>query len=124
MTRYTLDQTTRRPPGGNVVIGGSPLRLFRLTDAGGVVFERLAAGEDVPDSRLTERLLDSGAVHPHHERGPFTAADITVVMPALDATAEVLNRLVRQREAPAPTRRCSSPSAWGRHRGEWRCRGL
>lgn len=94
MTRYTLDPTTRRPPGGNVVIGGSPLRLFRLTDAGGAVFERLAAGEDVPDSRLTERLLDSGAVHPDHERGPFTASDITVVMPALDATAEVLNRLV------------------------------
>ena len=31
MTTYTLDASTHRPPGSDVVIGGSPLRLFRLT---------------------------------------------------------------------------------------------
>ena len=59
--------STGRPIGPattDVVIGGSPLRLFRLSAAGGRHFDRLVAGDDVPPSGLVDRLLDAGAVHP------------------------------------------------------------
>jgi mycofactocin system glycosyltransferase len=93
MTRYVLDASTHRPDGDGVVIGGSPLRLFRLTAAGATQYGRLAAGEDVGPSRLVDRLLDAGAIHPRPDTGPFTAADITVVVPALAVPAEALARL-------------------------------
>ena len=96
MTTFTLDATTRRPAGSNVVIGGSPLRLFRLTDAGVAVFDDIAAGLDVgPDpktDRLVDRLVDAGAIHPHPATGPFTAADVTVVVPALVLGESALGR--------------------------------
>ena len=99
MTTYTLDATTRRPAGSNVVIGGSPLRLFRLTDAGVAVFDDIAAGLDVgPDpktDRLVDRLVDAGAIHPHPTAGPFTAADVTVVVPALVLGESALAEIVR-----------------------------
>ena len=99
MTTFTLDATTRRPPGSNVVIGGSPLRLFRLTDAGVAVFEDIAGGLDVPPDpktdRLVDRLVDAGAVHPRPVAGPFTAADVTVVVPALVLGESALAEIVR-----------------------------
>jgi mycofactocin system glycosyltransferase len=99
MTRYTLDSTTRRPPGSNVVVGGSPLRLFRLTDTGVAVFDDVAAGLDIgPDpktDRLVDRLVDAGAVHPHPVAGPFTLADVTVVVPALVIGESALSEIVR-----------------------------
>jgi mycofactocin system glycosyltransferase len=99
VTTYTLDATTRRPPGSNVVIGGSPLRLFRLTDAGVAVFDDLAAGMDVPPDpktdRLVARLLDAGAIHPRPVGGPFTVADVTVVVPALVLGESALAEIVR-----------------------------
>ena len=51
MTRYVLDLSTRVGAGGArpVVLGGSPLRLFRLTATGGAAFDRVRAGDDVPD---------------------------------------------------------------------------
>ena len=64
MTRYVLDPSTHRPGGTDVVIGGSPLRLFRLSAAGGRHFDRLVAGDDVPSSRLVDRLLDAGCTAP------------------------------------------------------------
>jgi mycofactocin glycosyltransferase len=94
-----MDATTRRPPGSNVVIGGSPLRLFRLTDAGIAVFDDIAAGHDVaPDAksaRLLDRLVDAGAIHPQPTAGPFTAADVTVVVPALVLGESALAEIVR-----------------------------
>jgi len=99
MTTYTLDGTTRRPTGSNVVIGGSPLRLFRLTDAGVAVFDDVAAGLDIaPDPKtdhLLERLVDAGAIHPHPAAGPFTPADVTVVVPALVLGESALAEIVR-----------------------------
>ncbi|HNK39277.1 MAG TPA: hypothetical protein PLN09_15180, partial [Microthrixaceae bacterium] len=61
-----LDRTGERVP----VLGGSPLRLWRLTGAGGELVARLAAGDDVvvaagsPTAALVDRLLDAGALHP------------------------------------------------------------
>ncbi len=94
MTRFQLDRSTHRPAGSEVVIGGSPLRLFRLTSAGVRQFERIAAGEDVGPSRLTDRLLDAGAIHPVPERSAFRASDVTVVVPALDADPAWLERML------------------------------
>jgi len=87
VTRYALDDSARRVDDGTVLIGGSPLSIFRLSDAGARVLERLIVGEPPPRGaeRLTERLLDAGAIHPRPEQGPFTVADVTVVIPVRDA---------------------------------------
>lgn len=87
MTRYRLDTTTRVVGDGTSVLGGSPLRLFRLTDAGRDVFDRLSAGDPVQASKLTDHLLDAGAIHPvtnPDEPHKFGLADVTVVVPTHD----------------------------------------
>jgi len=81
VTAYTVDTSVRRY--GDVVIGGSPLKLFRLTTAGGRIVDRIAAGEPVPRSTLVDRLQDAGAIHPTPTGGPFTAADVTIVVPTI-----------------------------------------
>lgn len=82
--RYRLDHSTRRY--GSVVIGGSPLKLFRLTEAGSRVLARIEAGDAVDESPLVASLLDAGAAHPVRAAdgrpGRFTADDVTVVTPA------------------------------------------
>ena len=60
--RFTLDGSWRRF--GRVVIAGSPLRVFRLTAAGAEVASALESGRAVEPSRLVDRLLDGGAIHP------------------------------------------------------------
>lgn len=80
--RYRIDSTWTRF--GPVIVAGSPLRLFRTTTAGTSVAERLEAGKDVADSKLTARLLDSGAIHPGvHDPVEFTVDDVTIVTPRL-----------------------------------------
>jgi mycofactocin system glycosyltransferase len=82
---FRLDSSYRRHD--NVVIGGSPLRLFRLSTAGRRVAEAVEAGAPLPAAhgRLTDRLLDAGAIHPLPARSPFSAADVTIVVPAFNA---------------------------------------
>jgi mycofactocin glycosyltransferase len=83
VTRYRLDGSVRRF--GHVVIGGSPLRLFRLTSRGAAVMERIENGDDVDTSPLVDRLLDTGTVHPIPSCDGPAAADVTIVMPVRDA---------------------------------------
>jgi len=84
MTRYRLDPSTNAVGDGTAVLGGSPLRLFRLTPDGAALYGRVAAGESVEPSALTDRLLAGGAIHPvvepdePHKHGP---GDVTVVIP-------------------------------------------
>lgn len=85
--RFRLDTSYERH--GHVVIAGSPLRLFRLGAAGVDVIERLEAGDEVPRSRLTDRLLDAGAVHPVIERHAADPDRVTVVTPTRDETETV-----------------------------------
>lgn len=95
MTRYAVDPTLHRF--GTVAIGGTPLRLFRLTAGGAQVLERLVAGDDVPTSRLTRALLDAGAIHPDVTTEPvpngspnrYGPDDVTIVMPVLGAPGSV-----------------------------------
>lgn len=77
--RYRLDASAQRH--GQVLIGGSPLKLFRLTPAGTALVDRIAAGEPVSSSALVRALLDAGAVHPIPERAPYGAEDVTIVTP-------------------------------------------
>ena len=87
VTRYALDDSARRVDDGTVLIGGSPLSIFRLSDTGARVLEGLIVGEPPPrgSERLTERLLDAGAIHPRPERGPFAVSDVTVVITVRDS---------------------------------------
>lgn len=100
-SRFVLDSSYRRPhpvgehdgnhaqSGGCTVIAGSPLRLFTLSEAGSRVMTAIERGDDLPPGhrRLTDRLVDAGAIHP--QPGPLThaeiaAASVTVVVPAHD----------------------------------------
>jgi mycofactocin glycosyltransferase len=84
-TTFRLDGSYRRH--GRVVIAGSPLRLFRLSPTGAAVAEAIEQGQPLPPKhrKLTDRLIDAGAIHPVHTTSPFIAADVTVVVPAFDA---------------------------------------
>ena len=101
-----LDRSSRRYPGG-IVIGGSPVRVMRLTAAGDRLFDRLVLGEAVPPTdpaaRLARRMFDTGIAHPRpalaseafegrgrpgaglaKSRLPAPTNEITVVIPVRD----------------------------------------
>jgi mycofactocin system glycosyltransferase len=79
--RYRLDADVRRH--ADVVIGGSPLKMFRLTEGGIRVVDRIEAGEPVEDSSLVRALVDAGAIHPTPPTSTFTPADVTTIVPSL-----------------------------------------
>lgn len=85
--RYRLDSTVQLH--GSVVVGGSPLKLFRLTDAGTSLIARIAAGDPVPSSTLTTALLAAGAIHPHAGTALHTTEDVTIVVPTLGVIPSV-----------------------------------
>ena len=84
-TRYRLDSSWRRPAGGNVVVAGSPLRLFRLSTGGAQVAAMVEVGE-APDTaavhQMLDRFVEAGALHPQHPTAPFRPAQVTIVVPA------------------------------------------
>ncbi len=81
MTHYRLDPSTRLVPGSDLLIGGSPLRLFRLAEAGRRRFEQIAGGGEAEQRGLVERLVESGAIHPVPVGASQRLADTTVVIP-------------------------------------------
>lgn len=96
----TIDRSVRRTgEGGRQLLGGSPLRWFRLTEAGATLFDRVAAGDRVPAgaavTRLVDRWIDAGVVHPAPDAQdtPFTPSDVTVVVPVRDRAAGVAQLL-------------------------------
>jgi mycofactocin glycosyltransferase len=88
---FRLDSSYRRH--GNIVIAGSPLRLFRLSAGGRGVAEAVERGGVLPAHHqpLTERLVEAGAIHPAPTGSLFTAADVTVVVPAFNVSAGQLH---------------------------------
>lgn len=80
--RFRADSSLRRF--GNLVIGGSPLRLFRMSQGGALAVDAMIAGEQLSalQVQLARRLADAGALHPEYTSAPFSAADVTVVVPA------------------------------------------
>ncbi len=81
---FRLDGSYRRHE--RVVLAGSPLRLFRLSPAGQRVVEAIELDEPLPmkHKKLTDRLVDAGAIHPSPTGSRFSAADVTVVVPAFN----------------------------------------
>ena len=81
---FNLDGSYRRHD--RVVIAGSPLRLFRLSPAGQRIVEAIEKNETLPPThrKLTDRLLDAGAIHPNPTESAHRAADVTVVVPAFN----------------------------------------
>ncbi len=108
MTRYRLDSSWRRPGDGTTVLAGSPLRLFRVSPGGAHVLSLVATGEQPATAavqQMLDRMVDAGALHPQPEVGPFTADDVTVVVPAhraLPAMPLGLRAIVVDDASPAP----------------------
>jgi len=89
--RLRVDRSWQRPGDGRVVVAGSPLRMFRVTAGGAEVLRRVEAGEPVTElqARFLDRFVESGALHPQYPSSPWTAADVTVVVPAFGAAPDV-----------------------------------
>ena len=118
--RLIPDPGTRLVAGGTVLVGGSPVRLLRLTPAGARQVASWFAGSPVPDAAaaraLARRVLDAGIAHPQFAAstsatpGPAacglpTVADVTVVIPVRDRHAELDRCLGGPGRSPARDRR-------------------
>jgi mycofactocin glycosyltransferase len=102
------DAGTRLVAGGSVLVGGSPVRVLRLTPAGSRQVAAWLAGTPIADNAnaraLARRLLDAGIAHPdfapaaaHQHRDG--ASTVTVVIPVRDRYAELARCLAGLRDA-------------------------
>ena len=99
---FIADSSWRRPANGNVVLAGSPLTLFSLSQAGQTIAECIERAQPLPQGHevLTERLLNAGAIHPIPstiDSMRFALGSVTAVIPAYIRTtqeAETLKALV------------------------------
>ncbi|MEH0845009.1 mycofactocin biosynthesis glycosyltransferase MftF [Micromonospora sp. CPCC 205711] len=91
------DPGVRRLGDGRVLLGGSPLRVLRLSDPAARLVHGWWAGDPVgpaPRHRaLADRLVDAGLAHPRRESGGPTAADVTAVVPVRDHAAALARLL-------------------------------
>jgi mycofactocin glycosyltransferase len=118
--RLTLDPGTRFVAGGLVLVGGSPVRVLRLTPAGARQARGWFCGTPLPASEaslvLARRLLDAGLAHPDFTTQPSSRtvpADsaaphatlnqpaVTVVIPVRDRHAELARCLAGLRADPS-----------------------
>jgi mycofactocin glycosyltransferase len=78
-------------------MGGSPLRLLRLTERAGALVRGWETGATVggrqAEQILARRLVSSGVFLPHPGPTPFGVQDVTVVIPVRDRP-EALERLL------------------------------
>jgi mycofactocin system glycosyltransferase len=81
-----LDPRARRRDGGATLLGGSPLRLLRLSSRAQVLLagERLVVRDDTT-ATLAAHLLDAGLAHP--DLPAVAGEDVTVVIPVRDRPA-------------------------------------
>ncbi|MEJ6740211.1 MAG: hypothetical protein QNL59_06740 [Actinomycetota bacterium] len=79
------DPSLQQRERGTVLIGGSPLRIVRISEKGADLVDALLDGAPVPPGKgatsLVRRLLDGGLLQPVPQSTPFTTADVTVVIP-------------------------------------------
>ncbi len=96
--RLSADPGTRLAANGSVLVGGSPVRVLRLTPAGQGQVSAWFSGAPVPGSaparRLARRLLDAGIAHPDWSASAGAGrvpgpGDVTVVIPVRDRHAEL-----------------------------------
>ena len=83
--RLVIDPSVRTLDDGNVLVGGYPGRLLRLSGSGRTALAGLIAGSrgSVAARRLGRRLVDAGMAHPRPP-GAHDIGDVTVVIPAQD----------------------------------------
>ncbi|MGW1506154.1 mycofactocin biosynthesis glycosyltransferase MftF [Streptomyces mirabilis] len=95
--RVTADAGLRRLNGGRLLLGGSPYRVLRLSEAGARLVDAWLTGTPVAGlpshRRLAARLVRAGVVHPVYGSARLTGRDVTVVVPVRDH-AEALARLL------------------------------
>jgi mycofactocin system glycosyltransferase len=87
------DPGSRLLAGGTVLVGGSPIRVLRLTPSGARHVAGWWSGTPVSDHprarTLARRLLDTGIAHPVPGGGNWGPGDVTVVVPVRDRPAEL-----------------------------------
>jgi mycofactocin system glycosyltransferase len=118
--RLTPDSGARLVAAGSVLVGGSPVRVLRLTPAGARQVAAWFAGEPVPSGAgartLARRLLDAGIAHPDFATpdaavartgGDADGAAVTPGAPRPPATAEV-TVVIPVRDRHAELARCLS----------------
>lgn len=92
-----LPDGTTRLSGDRSLIGGSPLRILRLTARGATKVQRwLASPADpavAPRGALADRLVDTGMAHPDPACGSFDAGDVSVVIPVFAGRAALARTL-------------------------------
>ena len=100
----TEDTSTREFDGGTVLLGGSPLRLFRISERARQLVENWRAGAAVGNRRpaqlLARRLVSGGAFVPQTAGGALGYDDVTVVVPVRDRPTQ-LDRLLHALEGLA-----------------------
>ena len=96
-----LDPRTRRLDDGATLLGGSPLRLLRLSARARDLLgsDRLVV-RDATTATLAARLLDSGTAHPDLAT-TTDIVDVTVVIPVRDRPAALGRLLTALRDDPA-----------------------
>ena len=106
------DPSLQRRERGTVLLGGSPLRIVRISEKGADLVDDLLNGAPVPPGKgahsLVRRLLDGGLLQPVPVTTPFTPADVTVVIPVrgrleeglLDSIGEVAGIIVVDDDSP------------------------
>ena len=87
------DASTQEFDGGTVLLGGSPLRLFRISERARQLVARWKARAPVGPGRgaqlLARRLVSSGAFAARPGDGALGPPDVTVVVPVRDRPAQL-----------------------------------
>jgi mycofactocin glycosyltransferase len=115
--KLTPDPGTRFVAGGLVLVGGSPVRVLRLTPAGAGQVKGWFSGAPLPASAaslaLARRLLDAGLAHPDFKPQSSSRTDpadsgtvngstgrpaVTIVIPVRDRQAELARCLAGLRD--------------------------
>ncbi|MEU6128077.1 mycofactocin biosynthesis glycosyltransferase MftF [Saccharopolyspora sp. NPDC047091] len=100
-TRLVPDASLRRARGGQVLLGGSPVRLLRVGARAARLVDRWFAGEPVRDGgALARRLLDAGLAHPEPPAGSPELAEVTLVVPVKDDPDGLARLLAATEELP------------------------
>ena len=83
-TLLVADARLVRRDSDRLLVGGTPLRIVRLSDAGAELLREWLSGAPLSDAaphrRLARRLLDAGVVHPL--AADVAEPDVSVVVPA------------------------------------------
>src|SRR3984957_6783886 len=101
---FTLreDPSTQAFDGGTVLLGGSPLRLFRISERARQLLDLWKNGAEVGPRRsaqlLARRLASGGAFNPQPSSSTLGLTDVTVVVPVHNRPAQ-LDRLLERVES-------------------------